>query len=95
MDLYSTDPEIAYYDLVALIDDRQFFPDYEAVFLYRDTLPPEAVAAKVRALETLLLGITSILQTIPSLALLVLMIPLFGIRCHTGCGAGVAGAGFV
>lgn len=163
LDLYSTDPEIAYYDLVALSDDRHFFPDYEAVFLYRDTLPPEAVAAlerfagaidetamiamnaavkldqrddaavaaefmnkrfgivfqqtvnglwqrlvqntldhltlvsislgmaivvaiplgvlaaKVHALETLLLGITSILQTIPSRALLVLMIPLFGI----------------
>jgi len=163
LDLYSTDPEIAYYDLVALKDDREFFPDYEAVFLYRATLPPDAVAAlerfagaidetamiamnaavkldqrddavvaaefmnsrfgivsqqaanglwprfvqntldhltlvsislgmaiivaiplgilaaKVPSLETLLLGITSILQTIPSLALLVLMIPLFGI----------------
>ena len=163
LDLYSTDPEIAYYDLVALRDDRQFFPDYDAVFLYRDTLPPGAVAAlqrfagaidenamiamnaavkldqrddavvagefmlsrfgvlsqqavngpmqrfvrntldhltlvsislamaiivaiplgvlaaKVQSLEALLLGITSILQTIPSLALLVLMIPLFGI----------------
>jgi osmoprotectant transport system permease protein len=163
LDLYSTDPEIAYYDLVVLSDDRQFFPDYEAVFLYRDTLPAGAVAAlerfvgaidenamiamnaavkldlrddsvvagefmnfrygivseqtvsglwqrfvqntldhltlvsislgmaiivaiplgvlaaKVRSMETLLLGVTSILQTIPSLALLVLMIPLFGI----------------
>lgn len=163
LDLYSTDPEIAYYDLIALSDDRQFFPDYEAVFLYRDTLPNDAVialerfagaidetamiamnaavkldqrddaavaaefmnihfgivsqqevsgawrrfvqntldhltlvsislgmaivvaiplgvlATKVRVLETLILGITSILQTIPSLALLVLMIPLFGI----------------
>ncbi|MGM0631904.1 MAG: glycine betaine ABC transporter substrate-binding protein, partial [Pseudomonadota bacterium] len=163
VDLYSTDPEIAYYDLVALHDDRGFFPDYDAVFLYRDTLPDEAisairrfegaidesammnmnaavkldlrddaqvaaefmagrfgiestqavnglwqrflrntadhlalvaislsmailvaiplgiVAARVRPLETLLLGFTGILQTIPSLALLVLMIPLFGI----------------
>ena len=163
LDLYSTDPEIAWYDLVALRDDRQFFPDYDAVFLYRNTLPSGAVAAlerfvgaidekamialnaavkldlrddavvagefmnsrfgiaseqavsglwqrfvqntldhltlvsislamaiavaiplgvlaaKVKSLETLLLGVTSILQTIPSLALLVLMIPLFGI----------------
>lgn len=163
LDLYSTDPEIAYYDLVVLSDDRRFFPDYEAVFLYRDSLPAGAVvaldrflgaidetamiamnaavkidlradeavaaefmnfrfgiiseqavtglwqrlvrntldhltlvsislgmaimvaiplgvlAAKVKSLETLLLGVTSILQTIPSLALLVLMIPLFGI----------------
>ncbi|MEX1196516.1 MAG: glycine betaine ABC transporter substrate-binding protein [Pseudohongiellaceae bacterium] len=163
VDLYSTDPEIAYYDLVALRDDRNFFPDYEAVFLYRNTLPAAAVAAlrrfegvideitmmnmnaavkldlrddamvagqfmnerfgiesaqvvnglwqrllrntldhlnlvaislgmailtaiplgilaaRIRSLETLLLGFTGILQTIPSLALLVLMIPLFGI----------------
>lgn len=163
VDLYSTDPEIAYYDLVALRDDRGFFPDYEAVFLYRETLPADAVnalrrfegaidesammtmnaavkldlrddaqvaaefmagrfgiestqavsglwqrflrntadhltlvaislslailvaiplgvlAARVRPLETFLLGFTGILQTIPSLALLVLMIPLFGI----------------
>jgi osmoprotectant transport system permease protein len=163
LDLYSTDPEIAFYDLVALVDNQHFFPDYDAVFLYRETLPPDAVAAlerfagaidetamiamnaavkldqrddavvagefmrsrfgvvseqsvsglwprfvqntldhltlvsislgmaivvaipmgvlaaKVRALESLLLGVSSILQTIPSLALLVLMIPLFGI----------------
>ncbi|MBC53044.1 MAG: amino acid ABC transporter permease [Gammaproteobacteria bacterium] len=163
LDLYSTDPEIAFYDLVALIDDQQFFPDYDAVFLYRDTLSPAAaaalerftgaidetamiamnaavkldqrddamvagdfmssrfgvvsepsssglwprfvqntldhltlvsislgmailvaipmgvLAAKVRSLESVLLGISSVLQTIPSLALLVLMIPLFGI----------------
>jgi len=163
LDLYSTDPEIAFYDLIALRDERQFFPDYDAVFLYRDSLPTDAIvalqrfsgaigeeemvrmnaavkmegrddaevaaefmrtrfgieteqvsdglwqrlltntldhltlvfislgmaivvaiplgvlAAKVQALETLLLGFTSILQTIPSLALLVLMIPVFGI----------------
>ncbi len=163
LDLYSTDPEIAYYDLVVLSDELQFFPEYEAVFLYRDTLstgamaalerfvgaidentmiamnvavkldlrdgavvagefmntrygitseqrtsslwqrfvrntldhltlvfislsmaiavaiPLGVLAAKVRPLEALLLGGTSILQTIPSLALLVLMIPLFGI----------------
>lgn len=34
-DLYATDPEIAYYDLVVLEDDLGFFPDYQAVFLYR------------------------------------------------------------
>jgi len=163
MDLYSTDPEIAYYDLVSLLDDRAFFPDYDAVFLFRDTLTDAAVtalrrfegainertmmamnaavkldlrddaevaaefmntrfgiesalavsglwqrllrntrdhltlvsislglailvaiplgvlAAKVRRLESALLAFTGILQTIPSLALLVLMIPLFGI----------------
>ncbi|MGE0763006.1 MAG: glycine betaine ABC transporter substrate-binding protein [Bdellovibrionales bacterium] len=34
-DLYSTDAEIAYYDLLILEDDLKFFPRYEAVFLYR------------------------------------------------------------
>jgi osmoprotectant transport system permease protein len=48
-DLYSTDPEIAYYDLVVLDDDRGFFPDYKAVFLYR-----RAAAALHPRLSTLL-----------------------------------------
>ena len=48
LDLYSTDPEILFYDLVALTDDRQFFPDYDAVFLYRDSLAPSAIAALQR-----------------------------------------------
>jgi osmoprotectant transport system permease protein len=47
-DLYMTDAEIAYYDLLVLQDDRGHFPDYHAVVLYRDDLRqrnPEAVAA--------------------------------------------------
>lgn len=35
IDLYTTDAEIAYYDLRALRDDRAYFPRYEAVLLYR------------------------------------------------------------
>jgi osmoprotectant transport system permease protein len=35
-DLYSTDAEIAYYDLIALADDRRFFPVYDALFICRD-----------------------------------------------------------
>jgi osmoprotectant transport system permease protein len=35
MDAYSTDARIAQADLVALRDDRGFFPQYQAVFLYR------------------------------------------------------------
>ncbi|MEM7754997.1 MAG: glycine betaine ABC transporter substrate-binding protein [Planctomycetota bacterium] len=35
IDLYSTDAEIAYYDLAVLEDDRAFFPRYDAVVLYR------------------------------------------------------------
>jgi osmoprotectant transport system permease protein len=35
MDLYSTDAEIQYYDILVLEDDLAFFPRYEALFLYR------------------------------------------------------------
>lgn len=35
IDLYTTDAEIAYYDLIALKDDLKYFPSYEAVFVYR------------------------------------------------------------
>lgn len=163
IDLYSTDPEIEYYGLRVLEDDLSYFPEYEAVYLYRSDLQPEVIesirrfegaisrdemvrmnaavkidrqadasvasrfltdqlgvesvvykeglwerllrhtkdhlylvgislglailfaiplgvlAVKVKSIETLLLGAVGILQTIPSLALLVFMIPLFGI----------------
>jgi len=52
IDLYSTDAEIEYYDLVTLEDDRGHFPGYRAVFLYRLDLGERAPAA-VRALEGL------------------------------------------
>ena len=48
IDLYSTDAEIAYYDLTALTDDRSYFPRYEAVLLYRLDLPGDAIAALER-----------------------------------------------
>lgn len=163
IDLYSTDAEIDYYALKVLEDDLNFFPEYEAVFLYRSDLNNETVesitrfegeisrdemvrmnaavkldgkddavvasgflsetsqihsqisvegfwdrlwrhtldhlylvgislglailiaipigvlAVKVQPLETAVLGAVGVLQTIPSLALLVFMIPLFGI----------------
>ncbi len=44
-DAYSTDARIAEDDLVVLRDDLGFFPSYEAVFLYRESLAPAAVAA--------------------------------------------------
>jgi osmoprotectant transport system permease protein len=47
-DLYSTDPEIRYYDLRILEDDLGHFPRYHAVLLYRSDLAeraPEATAA--------------------------------------------------
>ncbi len=42
IDLYSTDAEIAYYDLRALQDDLGFFPEYDAVVLYRLDLAERA-----------------------------------------------------
>jgi osmoprotectant transport system permease protein len=164
--MYTTDAEIAYYDLVELTDDRGYFPVYDAVYLYRADLPrrapgfieelrrlqgtipadrmvamnalaklervPEAqvaadflaetldldvsadtvgfwsrlgrttldhlylvlisltaailtaipagvLAAKREGLGRVILGVTGVIQTIPSLALLVFMIPLLGI----------------
>jgi osmoprotectant transport system permease protein len=39
MDIYTTDPKIGRYRLRVLQDDRRFFPDYDAVLLYRADLP--------------------------------------------------------
>ena len=166
MDAYSTDGEIAYYNLQVLEDDLQYFPQYYSVFVYRldlleripeitvvlqklvgkiseaemiqmnaraklDKVPESQVAAdflakkwaikvdtttnsfwshlyqltiehlilvsisllaaivvsiplgilafKFNRLGQLILGIVGIIQTIPSLAILVFMIPLLGI----------------
>ncbi|WP_101926795.1 MULTISPECIES: glycine betaine ABC transporter substrate-binding protein [Luteimonas] len=52
-DLYGTDAEIPYYDLVVLDDDRDYFPTYAAVFLYRAELADTAPAwlAALQGLE--------------------------------------------
>ena len=50
-DLYSTDAEIAYYDIKVLADDLGHFPRYDAVLLYRADLAdraPEAVEVMLR-----------------------------------------------
>ena len=47
IDVYTTDAEIPYYGLRLLDDDRSYFPEYQAVFLYREDLQstaPELVA---------------------------------------------------
>ena len=49
-DAYSTDAGIAVNDFVVLNDDRHFFPQYRAVFLYRLNAPP-AVLTSLRKLE--------------------------------------------
>jgi osmoprotectant transport system permease protein len=40
MDLYTTDAKIERYAIVALEDDRRFFPAYDAVLLYRAQVAP-------------------------------------------------------
>ncbi len=42
IDLYTTDAEIAYYGLVALDDDLGYFPEYQAVLLWRQDLEERA-----------------------------------------------------
>ena len=49
-DAYSTDAKIEQNDLVVLEDDLQFFPKYEAVFLFRSSTRADAIAA-LRRLE--------------------------------------------
>jgi osmoprotectant transport system permease protein len=51
-DLYSTDAEIAYYDLKVLEDDRGYFPAYRAVLLYRADVAERAPAV-LQAIDAL------------------------------------------
>ncbi len=44
-DCYTTDSRIGVLDLVPLADDRAFFPQYRAVYLYRLDAPPKAIEA--------------------------------------------------
>lgn len=52
-DAYSTDAKIEENDLVVLEDDLRFFPKYDAVFLFRSSMPPDAISALRRLEETL------------------------------------------
>jgi osmoprotectant transport system permease protein len=52
IDLYSTDAEIEYYDLRALEDDLSYFPQYDAVLLYRMDLA-ERMPRLIERLESL------------------------------------------
>ena len=53
VDLYTTDAEFTHYHLRALEDDLHYFPDYQAVLLYRADLPKRkpAVTDIVQALS--------------------------------------------
>ena len=44
-DAYSTDAKLGEYDLAVLEDDLEFFPKYNAVFLYRLDADPKAISA--------------------------------------------------
>ncbi len=53
MDVYATDAKVKVYDVRVLVDDENFFPEYEAVLVYRADLEeraPEVVSA-IRRLE--------------------------------------------
>jgi osmoprotectant transport system permease protein len=52
-DAYSTDAKIEQNDLIVLEDDLQFFPKYEAVFLFRSSMRVDAIAALRRIEGTL------------------------------------------
>jgi osmoprotectant transport system permease protein len=52
-DAYSTDARIAENDLIVLDDDLHFFPQYQAIFLYRLEMDPGAVAALGKLAGTL------------------------------------------
>ena len=52
LDLYSTDADILYYGLVTLEDDRNYFPEYSARYLYRRDLH-ERAPGLLDALRTL------------------------------------------
>src|SRR5438552_10031537 len=52
-DAYSTDAKIEENDLVVLEDDLQFFPKYEAIFLFRQPMRADAIAALRRLQGTL------------------------------------------
>ena len=52
-DAYSTDAKIAENDFIVLDDDLHFFPQYQAIFLYRLGTDPAAVAALEKLAGTL------------------------------------------
>ena len=49
IDVYTTDAEIRYYAPALLVDDLAFFTEYQAVLVYRRTLPADARAALGRS----------------------------------------------
>jgi osmoprotectant transport system permease protein len=76
IDMYSTDAEIAHYDLVALRDDAGFFPVYEAVFLYRldlaDRVPAfveklRSLAGRISAADMIVMNASAKIHRVPEI----------------------------
>lgn len=57
-DVYTTDADIAYYNLVLLQDDQKYFPAYQAVIIYRNDLKKRAphIITNLRRLEGMIDG---------------------------------------
>lgn len=53
IDLYTTDAEIQQYDITVLEDNKKYFPEYEAVFIYRVELEKNApeVVERIKLIE--------------------------------------------
>lgn len=68
LDIYTTDAEIEFYDLLVLEDDLAYFPRYEAVYLYRLDAPEavkrtlESLAGSIEASEMIKLNAESKIQ---------------------------------
>jgi osmoprotectant transport system permease protein len=45
LDAYSTDAQIAEFNLIVLQDTLEYFPQYKAVILHRLDMPPRALDA--------------------------------------------------
>ncbi|KOR29871.1 amino acid ABC transporter permease [Achromatium sp. WMS1] len=74
-DAYATDAEIAYYDLKVIEDDLEYFPRYDAVFLYRSDLAQKAphlitqiqqLAGNISASEMIQMNKRAKLDKVPS-----------------------------
>lgn len=53
IDVYTTDPEIPRYEILVLLDDKNYFPEYQAVLLYRAEIEDQIAPVK-RVMESAL-----------------------------------------
>jgi osmoprotectant transport system permease protein len=71
IDVYTTDSKIDYYGLRVLQDDRSYFPEYDAVFLYRADLDAQVIKAieslvqKISEPEMLAMNVSTQMLRVP------------------------------